>query len=141
MACSADIPEVVVRALVIDDSSAMRGILEKMLTEVGFEVTSAGDGREALAQLVHGQFDVALVDWNMPELDGYEFVEAVRADHAYDALLLMMVTSETELSQVVRALDAGANEYVMKPFTKEVLIEKLEILGLVEADTCLKSES
>ena len=121
---------------------AMRGILEKMLTEVGFEVTSAGDGREALAQLkAGGRFDVALVDWNMPELDGYEFVEAVRADHAYDALLLMMVTSETELSQVVRALDAGANEYVMKPFTKEVLIEKLEILGLVEADTCLKSES
>lgn len=129
-------------ALVIDDSSAMRGILEKMLTEVGFEVTSAGDGREALAQLkAGGPFEVALVDWNMPELDGYEFVEAVRADHAYDALLLMMVTSETELSQVVRALDAGANEYVMKPFTKEVLIEKLEILGLVEADTCLKSES
>ena len=130
------------RALVIDDSRAMLGILEKMLTEVGFEVTSAGDGREALAQLkAGGRFDVALVDWNMPELDGYEFVEAVRADHAYDALLLMMVTSETELAQVVRALDAGANEYVMKPFTKEVLIEKLEILGLVEADTCLKSES
>lgn len=130
------------RALVIDDSLAMRGILEKMLTEVGFEVTSAGDGREALAQLkAGGRFDVALVDWNMPELDGYEFVEAVRADHAYDALLMMMVTSETELSQVVRALEAGANEYVMKPFTKEVLIEKLEILGLVEADTCLKSES
>lgn len=129
-------------ALVIDDSRAMLGILEKMLTEVGFEVTLAGDGREALAELqAGGPFDVALVDWNMPELDGYEFIEAVRADHAYDGLLLMMVTSETEISRVAKALEAGANEYVMKPFTKEVLIEKLEILGLVEADTCAKSES
>lgn len=129
-------------ALVIDDSSAMRGILKKMLTEVGFEVTSAGDGREALAELrAGGRFDVALVDWNMPELDGYEFIEAVRADHSYDGLLLMMVTSETEISRVAKALEAGANEYVMKPFTREVLIEKLEILGLVEAGTCAESES
>ena len=129
------------RALVIDDSKAMRGIFNKMLTEVGFVVTAAADGLEALAKLkAQGPFDVALVDWNMPELDGYEFIRAVRDDHAYDRLLLMMVTTETELSQVIKALDAGANEYVMKPFTKEVLIEKLEILGLLNADACARSE-
>jgi two-component system chemotaxis response regulator CheY len=77
-----------------------------------------------------GKVDLALVDWNMPEMDGYEFVRAVRAEHMYDGVLLMMVTTETEMENVVRALAAGANEYVMKPFTQEVILEKLQLFGM-----------
>jgi two-component system chemotaxis response regulator CheY len=119
------------RALVIDDSRAMRAILGKILKEIGFEVIEAGHGREGLEQLRQGEgLALALVDWNMPEMNGLEFVRAVRADHAYDDLRLMMVTTESEASAMVSALDAGANEYVMKPFTKDVILEKLAILGI-----------
>jgi two-component system chemotaxis response regulator CheY len=120
-----------VRALVIDDSRTIRGILRKFLRELGFEVYEAGDGREALAILneIHTA-DLALVDWEMPVMNGVEFVRAVRAKRAYDSLRLMMVTTKAELEDVTQALDAGANEYVMKPFTKEVIEEKLAMLGI-----------
>jgi two-component system chemotaxis response regulator CheY len=74
--------------------------------------------------------ELALVDWNMPGMNGLEFVQAVRAEHSYDGILLMMVTTETEMDQVAKALAAGANEYVMKPFTQEVILEKLQMLGV-----------
>jgi two-component system, chemotaxis family, chemotaxis protein CheY len=77
-----------------------------------------------------GPVDLALDDWNMPEMNGYEFVCAVRKDDQYKDMRLMMVTTETEMSQVVKALEAGADEYVMKPFTKEMIVEKLAIMGL-----------
>lgn len=119
------------RALIIDDSKAMRSILGRMLRGLNFEVVEAGNGREALERLKGpGKFDLALVDWNMPEMNGFEFVRAVRADKIYDGVLLMMVTTETETENVVRALAAGANEYVMKPFTQEVLLEKLQLFGM-----------
>lgn len=121
------------RAMVIDDSRAMRGILRRMLVEAGLEVIEAANGREALDRLHAGEtIDVALVDWNMPEMNGLEFVMAVRADPKYSGLRLMMVTTETEMHQVVRALEAGANEYVMKPFTVDVVREKLALLGIGE---------
>ena len=119
------------RALIIDDSKAMRSILGRMLRGLGFEVVEAGNGREAMEQLqALGKVDLALVDWNMPEMNGFDFVRAVRAEHNYDGVLLMMVTTETEMDNVVRALAAGANEYVMKPFTQEVILEKLRIFGM-----------
>ena len=119
------------RALVIDDLKAMRSILGRMLRGMGFEVVEAGDGRDALEKLkVAGKVDLALVDWNMPEMSGYEFVQAVRSEHSYDGTLLIMVTTETEMEQVTKALGAGANEYVMKPFTQEVIVEKLQMLGV-----------
>lgn len=119
------------RALVIDDSRAMRTILSKMLVSIGFDVEQASDGKEALSKLDASQpFELALVDWNMPVMNGYEFVQAVRAESSWDTMQLMMVTTETETDQVVKALEAGANEYVMKPFTKDVILEKLDILGL-----------
>ena len=129
-------------ALVIDDSRAMRAILKRILVEIGFEVTQAGHGRQALEGLERvGKFDLALVDWNMPEMNGLEFVQAVRANTSYDDMSLMMVTTETEMSQVMRALDAGANEYLMKPFTKELLLEKLDILGLLDSESWAPSAS
>ena len=122
------------RALVVDDSRATRTILRQILKEIGFEVSEAGHGREALERLKEiGTPDLALVDWNMPEMNGFEFVRAVRADHAYDSMRLMMVTTETEMEQVAKALEAGANEYVMKPFTKDVILEKLDFLGIARS--------
>ena len=120
------------RALIIDDSKAMRSILARMLRALEFEVVEAANGREAMERLqAIGKFDLALVDWNMPEMNGFEFVRAVRAKQMYDGVLLMMVTTETEMENVVRALAAGANEYVMKPFTPEVILDKLRIFGMV----------
>ena len=119
------------RALVIDDSRAIRMILGQILKALKFEVFNAGHGLEALEKLKEtGPVDLALVDWNMPEMNGYEFVCEVRKDDQYKDMRLMMVTTETEMSQVIKALEAGANEYVMKPFTKEMIVEKLTIMGL-----------
>lgn len=119
------------RAIVIDDSRAMRSILSRSLEQHGFAVAQAGNGREALAVLGDGDAPaLALVDWNMPEMCGIDFVVAIRQKRAFDAMRIMMVTTESETANVVRALDAGANEYVMKPFTPDILKDKLALLGL-----------
>jgi len=125
-------------ALVVDDSRAMRSILTRVLTELGFDVLQAGDGAEALAVIDSGLAsgsvpDVCLVDWNMPVMDGLEFIRAVRARDDLKEVSLMMVTTESEQDQIVRALAAGAHEYVIKPFTSEVIADKLALLGLVAA--------
>jgi two-component system chemotaxis response regulator CheY len=119
------------RALVLDDSRAMRMILTRILREVGFEVTEAADGREGMEVLSKGPVpDLALIDSNMPEMDGLSFVKEVRQYDRYSAMTLMMVTTESEQSQIVRALAAGAHEYVIKPFTSEAILDKLSLLGL-----------
>ncbi|HEY0890325.1 MAG TPA: response regulator [Nocardioides sp.] len=120
-----------VRAMIIDDSRAMRSILRRILTGLEFETSEAGHGQEALDQLTAGPVpDLCLVDWNMPVMDGYTFITQVRANPAWRNVTLMMVTTESEQSQIVRALAAGAHEYVIKPFTPDAIVEKLEILGL-----------
>jgi two-component system chemotaxis response regulator CheY len=119
-------------ALVVDDSRAMRSILTRLLSGLGFDVAQAGDGAEALAVLDSGaRPDVILVDWNMPVMDGLTFIKNVRAREDLRDISLMMVTTESEQGQIVRALAAGAHEYVIKPFTDEVIAEKLALLGLV----------
>ncbi len=123
------------KALVIDDSRVMRRIVGSILTEVGFEVVEAGDGQEALVRLEqHPDVRLCCVDWNMPVMTGYEFIVAARKKPEYRDITLMMVTTEGEQQQIVRALAAGAHEYVIKPFTAEVIIEKLRYLGLVDAE-------
>lgn len=123
------------RALVVDDSRAMRMILTRALRGSGCEVVEAGDGRQALDALASGPLpDVALVDWNMPVMNGLDLVEAVRREPAYDALRLVMVTTENESSQVARAIEAGAQEYIFKPFTTEAVLGKLAMLGLPLGD-------
>jgi two-component system, chemotaxis family, chemotaxis protein CheY len=120
------------RALVIDDSRTVRIIVRSILTELGMEVVEAGNGREGLDRLrAADDVGLILVDWNMPEMNGLEFVQAVRADRTYDLVRIMMVTTETEQEQVLRALTAGANEYLMKPFTKDVLVAKLSLLDVL----------
>ena len=118
------------RAIVIDDSKSIRSILSKILIEIGFTVEEAGNGIEALDVIKKDKVDLALVDWNMPDMNGYEFIQEVRKDNTYKDMRLMMVTTETEMNKVVEALEAGANEYVMKPFTKEMIIEKLALMGM-----------
>jgi two-component system chemotaxis response regulator CheY len=122
------------QALVVDDSATMRQILKEYLQKLGFAVTEAENGREALGILKGmAAADLVLVDWNMPEMDGVSFVRAVRANPNYATLPLLMVTTNTELAQVATALEAGANEYIMKPFTREMIREKLELLGFPQA--------
>jgi two-component system chemotaxis response regulator CheY len=120
------------RALIVDDSRAMRMILGKILRELGFQIVEAAHGREALVKLREMPVapDVMLVDWNMPEMNGFDFLSAVRADSAWDGVRIMMVTTEADLSNVSKALGAGADEYMMKPFTRESVVEKLSMLGI-----------
>ena len=120
------------KALVVDDSRTIRTILKRILLELGYEVCEAADGREALAVIDTQGDSVSLVltDWNMPEMDGLELLKRLRQNPQLSLLKIIMVTTETELDRMVSALDAGANEYVMKPFTKEILREKLELVGI-----------
>ncbi|MEV6932138.1 response regulator [Dactylosporangium sp. NPDC051485] len=124
--------------MVIDDSRAMRLILKRIVAQLGFDVVEAGNGQEAMDYLktnvLEGDGEIpglALVDWNMPEMNGLEFVTAVRAEPRLRGMTLMMVTTESEQSQIVRALASGAHEYVIKPFTPDAIIDKLALLGLV----------
>lgn len=119
------------RALIVDDSRAMRRIEADLMKQLGFETADAVHGKDALEKLIAGpRPDVVLVDWNMPEMNGLELIRSLRARPEFANLPLMMVTTETEMEQMVTALEAGANEYVMKPFGKETLAEKLQLLGL-----------
>lgn len=118
------------RALVVDDSRVMRTMLRRLLERRGFDVVEAENGKAALDRLALMRIpDLALVDWNMPEMNGIDLISALRLDHNYDRMLVMMVTTETEMSQVQRAMSAGANEYVMKPFSEDILSDKLALLG------------
>jgi two-component system, chemotaxis family, chemotaxis protein CheY len=121
------------RALVIDDSRTVRLIIGDILRELGIEVLEAKNGLEALELVKHGpEFDLLLVDWHMPEMNGLDFIKAVRSDQANDTVRILMVTSEAQGEQVVQALGAGANEYLMKPFNKEVLVAKLNLLDVLQ---------
>jgi len=122
-------------ALVVDDSRAVRSTLRRMLNNVGFDVVEAGHGLEALERLHQDDLspDLALVDWNMPEMDGLDLVKSLRQERRFAELPVMMVTAETDPSQIARALMAGADEYAMKPLDEESLVEKLALLGLSPA--------
>jgi two-component system chemotaxis response regulator CheY len=118
-------------AMIIDDSRTMRFTLNLFMTEFGFEVIEASEGAEALAKLDAGaRPDVLLVDWNMPVMDGLTFIKRCRANPEYHDMLLMMLTTESESSRITQALAAGAHEFVIKPFTKDVIADKLRMLGV-----------
>jgi two-component system, chemotaxis family, chemotaxis protein CheY len=121
------------KALVVDDSKTIRMIIRRILVDLGYEVCEAGNGVEAMKVLAAEGTAVKLVlaDWNMPEMNGLELVKEMRKNAEFDSLKVLMVTTETEIEQMTQALEAGANEYVMKPFTKDILMEKLEIVGML----------
>jgi len=122
--------------LVVDDSKTMRTLLCGLAQEMSFATVEAGDGREALETVIKSDprepFAVALVDWEMPRMNGLEFVEAVRRNPDFDELKLLMITTLNSMERVAEALQAGANDFLMKPVTPETLADKLQILGLVD---------
>ena len=121
------------KAMVVDDSRAIRMILARTLRDLGFEVQEAANGSEALDRLGAGvPPDLIMADWNMPVMDGLELLRAIRDSPTYGAVPVVMVTTEAEIEQMSIALAAGATEYVMKPFTKEILADKLRLAGLLE---------
>jgi len=117
-------------ALVIDDSGVIRSLLTEILTEWGFSVHSAEHGAEALAYLNDGlEPELVLVDWNMPVMNGLEFVQAVRANPRLASLTIVMVTTENDLEHMEAAIAAGVDEFVMKPIDKVAMHEKLRLTG------------
>lgn len=121
------------RALIIDDSRAMRRILRGIVEPLGFDVSEAGNGKQGLEQLNQLEdVELVLVDWNMPEMNGLEFVQAVRSDDSRRDLKLVMVTTETEPAKMARAMMAGVDEFVMKPFTQDILVDKLRLIGVAD---------
>lgn len=119
------------KALIIDDSRAMRRILTRIVAPLGFDILEAEDGKDGFDQLVAAdEIEVVMVDWNMPVMNGLEFVKAARAHADYTTQKIIMVTTETEPSQMVKALMAGVDEFVMKPFTADSLVEKMKLIGV-----------
>jgi two-component system chemotaxis response regulator CheY len=118
------------RALVVDDDPAILRLISSILKKLGFEVSQAGDGREGLEQLAKlGPPNVILVDLYMPEMNGLEFVTAVRSNSVYTDLPIIMITTEVEMAQMELTYDAGVNEYIMKPFEPIMIQEKLQMVG------------
>jgi two-component system chemotaxis response regulator CheY len=123
------------KMLIVDDSKAMRNYLHGLAAELSFQTEEAEDGRMGLQKLIRNDprdpFAVALVDWEMPVMNGLELVRSVRRNGDFNDLKLMMVTTGNTREQVAVALEAGADDYLMKPVTRELLEEKLQILGVV----------
>lgn len=122
------------RMLIIDDSATMRNYLASIAADLGVETEQATDGAAALDVLDRShRFEVALVDWDMPRMNGIEFVRAVRAREEFAELKLMMVTSHNGMQDVRAALASGADDFLMKPLDVEMVGDKLRLLGLLDA--------
>ncbi len=114
------------KILVVDDFPTMRRIIKNLLKDLGFEnVDEAEDGAMGLEKLRNGNFDFVVSDWNMPNMDGLEMLKAIRADPALSKMPVLMVTAEAKKENIIAAAQAGANGYVVKPFTAAILEEKL----------------
>jgi two-component system, chemotaxis family, chemotaxis protein CheY len=121
------------RMLIVDDSRTMRNFLAALAADLNFEATHAADGHEALSQLnSNDTFDVALIDWDMPRMDGISLLNSIRQHPEYDPMKIMMVTSRHDMESVCAAIQKGADDFLMKPVNGEMLSDKLKILGLVE---------
>jgi two-component system chemotaxis response regulator CheY len=119
------------RALVVEDSRAMRSILTRILHGLGADVAQVEDADKALEYFgTHEVPDLALVDWHLPGTNGLELVSTLRANDRYAPMAIMMVTTECELDEISAALAAGANEYLIKPFTQDAVAEKLNLMGI-----------
>ncbi|HTP38313.1 MAG TPA: chemotaxis response regulator CheY [Steroidobacteraceae bacterium] len=124
------------RFLVVDDFSTMRRIVKNLLQDLGFaNIAEADDGKTALPMLQNGNFDFVITDWNMPLMPGLDLLKAIRADERLKALPVLMVTAEAKREQIVEAAAAGVSGYVVKPFTAEVLKQKLEKILQARAAT------
>ncbi len=123
-------PRALNTCLVVDDSRVIRKVARRILEDLGFEVAEASDGVEAMAWCNAVMPDVVLLDWRMPGMDGLEFLQRLRAEPGGDAPRVVFCSAETDLDRIREALDAGADEYIMKPFDGGIVASKLRYLGL-----------
>ena len=117
--------------LVVDDSSVIRKVARRILEGLNFKISEAEDGQQALDECKREMPDAVLLDWNMPVMDGYEFLKALRRMPEGDRPKVVFCTTENDLDHITRALDAGANEYIMKPFDREIVEAKFQEVGLI----------
>lgn len=118
--------------LTVDDSSVVRKVLVRMLSELGINTVEAEDGQKALEECAKNMPDFILLDWNMPIMNGLEFLKEFRKNKENDHVIIICCTTENEFSKIQEALLAGANEYIMKPFDKEILKDKLIQTGIIK---------
>jgi len=117
--------------LVVDDSKVIRKVARRILEELNFEIEEAVDGQDALDACGRNMPDVVLLDWNMPVMDGLEFLKAVRAKEGVEQPIVVFCTTENDMSHIRVAIEAGANEYIMKPFDREIIEAKFSQVGLI----------
>jgi two-component system chemotaxis response regulator CheY len=117
--------------LVVDDSRVIRNVARRILEALGFKVDEAADGQQALDACRRTMPDAILLDWNMPVMDGISFLRALRADPGGSSPIVLFCTTETEMTKIQQAIEAGANEYIMKPFDSEIVESKLSQVGLI----------
>lgn len=115
------------KVLIVDDFATMRKIIRGIMKKLGFaNIEEADDGSTALPKLKSDNFDFVISDWNMPTMNGLEFLKAIRSDDDLKGLPFLMVTAEAKKENIVEAVKSGANNYIVKPFTEEILQKKLE---------------
>ncbi len=119
------------RCLIVDDSSVIRKVARRILENFGFAVIEASDGQQALDVCTKEMPDAILLDWNMPVMDGFDFLRALRSMPAGDKPKVVFCTTENDLAHIARAMHAGADEYIMKPFDKEIVEAKFQEVGLI----------
>ncbi len=119
--------------LVVDDSKVVRTIAKRMIEPMGYKVIEAGDGKEALDKCASELPDFILLDWNMPVMDGMEFLKTFRNVHNGENTKIIFCTTEIELAQILKAMEAGADEYIMKPFDEAILRDKMMQIGLISS--------
>lgn len=117
--------------LVVDDSKVIRKVARRILEELSFEVEEAVDGQDALDACNRNMPDVVLLDWNMPVMDGLEYLKAIRAQDNIEQPVVVFCTTENDMSHIRTAIEAGANEYIMKPFDREIIEAKFTQVGLI----------
>jgi two-component system, chemotaxis family, chemotaxis protein CheY len=118
-------------ALIVDDSKVIRMVARKILEEIDFSTEEAADGKEALDSCGNNMPDVVLLDWNMPVMDGLEFLVALRKTPGGGAPIVIFCTTENDIEHIQTAMEAGANEYIMKPFDSEIIQAKFAQVGLI----------
>ena len=119
------------RCLIVDDSSVIRKVARRILENFGFAVVEASDGRQALDACTKEMPDAILLDWNMPNMNGLEFLRALRREAGGEKPVVVFCTTENDINHITEAMTAGANEYIMKPFDREIIEAKFSEAGLV----------
>jgi len=119
--------------LLVDDSRAVRMAGKRIVTNLGFDALEAEDGEIALKAVRENEVDVVLLDWNMPVMNGLEFLKALRGDVTLYQPTVIMCTTENDMPRIIEAMQSGANEYIMKPFTEDIVRGKLEETGVLDA--------